>query len=245
VSTILGIDFETTGLDLVEDRVTEVGMVLWDIPSRTPVQISGFLVKTPKPITEEITKLTGITRDMLDTFGVEEPKALKAVEQFVRKTDFIMAHNGADFDRPLLKNWCYREKQAFPEETVWIDSKTDLPAAAYKKSAALTYMAADHGFVYDGHRAVNDVLAMLKILSFYDVDTVIERAKQPTVHVQALVTFDTNKLAKDRGYHWKPETKQWVKPIKANELEQEEKESKFRIRVLSEVQKPEQTKVSG
>jgi DNA polymerase III subunit epsilon len=241
VSTILGIDFETTGLDLVEDRVTEVGMVLWDIPSKTPVQISGFLVKTPKPITEEITKLTGITREMLDAFGVEEPKALKAVEQFVRKTDYVMAHNGADFDKPLLENWLAREKVELPAKT-WIDSKTDLPAAAYQKSAGLKYMAADHGFLYDGHRAVNDVLAMLKILSFYDVETVIERAKQPTIHVQAMVTFDTNKLAKERGYHWKPETKQWVKPIKANELEQEEKEAKFRIRVLSEVQKPEPEK---
>lgn len=237
MSTILGIDFETTGLDLKEDRITEVGMVLWDIPSRTPVQISGFLVKTPKPITEEITKLTGITRELLDAFGKSEDQAFRAIENAFFPADYIMAHNGGDFDKPLLENWASRRVEeaktaiSLPAKT-WIDSKTDLPAAAYKKSAALTYMAADHGFVYDGHRAVNDVLAMLKILSFYDVETVIERAKQPTIHVQALVSFDTNKLAKDRGYHWKPETKQWIKPVKANEVEQEQKEAGFKIRIL-------------
>ena len=232
MSTILGLDFETTGLDLVEDRVTEVGMVLYEIETKQPIQISGFLVKTLKPITEEITKLTGITRLMLDSFGVEEPKALKAVEQFVRKADFVMAHNGGEFDKPLLQNWVAREKVELPEK-VWIDSKTDLPAAAYQKSAGLKYMACDHGFLYDGHRAVNDVLAMLKIFSYYDSETVIERAKQPTIKVQAMVTFDTNKLAKERGYHWKPETKQWVKPIKANELEKEQTEAGFKIRVLA------------
>ena len=231
MSTILGIDFETTGLDLVEDRVTEVGMVLWEIESKTPVQISGFLVNTPKPITEEITKLTGITRALLDTFGSEEGLAFKAVERAVRKADFVMAHNGNEFDKPLLENWAKRESP-LPEKT-WIDSKTDLPAEAYQKSAGLKYMACDHGFLYDGHRAVNDVLAMFKILSFYDVPTVIERAKQPTIRVQALVTFDTNKLAKERGYHWKPETKQWIKPIKANELDKETAEAGFRVKVLA------------
>jgi DNA polymerase-3 subunit epsilon len=231
MSTILGIDFETTGLDLVEDRVTEVGMALWDIETKQPVQISGFLVKASKEITEEITKLTGITRAMLDAFGVEEAKALTTVGQFIQKADYVMAHNGGEFDKPLLQNWALRQSLQLPEKT-WIDSKTDLPAEAYQKSAGLKYMACDHGFLYDGHRAVNDVLAMLKIFSVYDSNTVIERAKQPTIRVQALVSFDTNKLAKERGYHWKPETKQWIKPIKANELEKEQTEASFKIKVL-------------
>lgn len=235
MSTILGIDFETTGLDLENDRVTEVGLVLWEIETKTPIQIAGFLVKTDKEVTAEITKLTGITREMLDKFGKSEDMAFRAVQNSVYQADYIMAHNGNDFDRPLLANWDKRQEsktQVRLPDKVWIDSKTDLPAEAYQKSAGLKYMACDHGFLYDGHRAVNDVLAMLKILSFYDAATVIERAKQPTIHVQALVTFDTNKLAKERGYHWKPETKQWVKPIKANELEKEKAEASFKLRVL-------------
>lgn len=239
MKTVLGLDFETTGLDLVNDRITEVGAVLWDIEEKSPVQISGFLVKTDKEITGEITKLTGITREMLDRFGKSEDSAFRALENLYYTADYVMAHNGGDFDRPLLLNWDNRRCEGgksvvrLPDK-VWIDSKTDLPAEAYQKSASLKYMACDHGFLYDGHRAVNDVLAMLKIFSFYDANVVIERAKQPTVHVQALVSFDTNKLAKDRGYHWKPETKQWLKPIKANEIEKETAEAGFRIRVLEE-----------
>lgn len=233
MATILGLDFETTGLDLENDRITEVGLVLWDIDTRQPIQISGFLVNTTKEITEEITALTGITRSVLDCFGWDEQKSFKTVYSAIQKADYVMAHNGNDFDRVLANNWGKRENQLLPDK-VWIDTKTDLPQEAYGKSASLYYMAADHGFLYDPHRAVSDVLAMLRILGKYDVSYVIDRAKQPTVHVQALVTFDTNKLAKERGYHWKPETKQWVKPIKADMLDKEQAEAKFKVRVLSQ-----------
>jgi DNA polymerase-3 subunit epsilon len=205
MSVILGIDFETTGLDLANDRVTEVGLVLWDRTTKQPVSISGFFVKSDKEITPEITKLTGITKEMLDKFGRDEPTALSDIDSVIKQADYVIAHNGNDFDKPLLKNWYARSGNSLPDK-LWLDSKTDLPEEAYGHSASLKYMACDHGFVYEAHRAVSDVLAMLRILGQYDVDAVIETAKQPTVHVQALVTFDTNKLAKDRGYHWKPET---------------------------------------
>lgn len=228
---ILGLDAETTGLDLVNDRITELGLVMWDSESKQPVRIGGFLINTPKEITEEITKLTGITRAMLDKYGVNEKQAFETTISSLNGADYIIAHNGADFDKVLLENWASRENTALPVKT-WIDSKSDLPAEAYGRSASLKYMACDHGFLYDAHRAVSDVLAMLKILSLYDVDKVVERAKQPTVYIQALVTFDNNKLAKERGYHWKPETKQWIKPIKQNELEQEQKEAGFKLKVV-------------
>lgn len=229
--TILGLDFETTGLDLENDRVTEVGLVLWDLATKQPVQILGFLVNTPKEITDEITKLTGITRSTLDAFGWDESLSFKTLLRAVQKTDYVVAHNGNDFDKVLLLNWAKRESVEVPDK-LWIDTKSDLPEEAYQKSASLKYMACDHGFLYDAHRAVSDVLAMLRILGLYDVPYVIERAKQPTIRVQALVSFDTNKLAKDRGYHWKPDSKQWIKPIKADMLEREKSEAKFQIRVL-------------
>ena len=231
MSVILGIDFETTGLDLVNDRATEVGLVLWDSSTKQPVQIAGFFIKSDKEITPEITKLTGITKEMLDSFGSEEAVAFKAIERAINRADYVLAHNGNDFDKPLLENWAKRMNVALPDR-LWLDSKTDLPEEAYGRSASLKYMACDHGFVYDAHRAVSDVLAMLRIFGQYDTDKIIEMAKLPTIHVQALVTFDTNKLAKDRGYHWKPETKQWVKPLKQPLVEKEEKEAPFKIRIL-------------
>jgi DNA polymerase-3 subunit epsilon len=232
MSAILGIDFETTGLDLKNDRITEVGLVLWDSETKQPTQVAGFLVNTDKEITPEIEKLTGITRKMVNAYGKDEKYSFEIVLEMLSAADYVVAHNGNEFDKVLLENWANRESRPLPDK-LWIDTKTDLPEAAYGRSASLKYMACDHGFVYDAHRAVSDVLAMLRILGTYDVDLVIESAKQPTIRVQALVTFDTNKLAKERGYHWKPETKQWIKPIKANFLDKEKTEAKFGIRVLA------------
>lgn len=176
MSVVLGIDFETTGLDLVNDRATEVGLVLWDTTTKQPVQISGFFVKTGKEITPEITKLTGITKEVLDTFGMDEPLAFKAIERAINRADYVLAHNGNDFDKPLLVNWAARESSPLVDK-LWLDTKIDLPEAAYGKSASLKYMACDHGFVYDAHRAVSDVLAMLRIFSQYDFDEIVQTAQ--------------------------------------------------------------------
>src|SRR4051812_39067608 len=95
---ILGIDFETTGLDAQKDRITEAGFVLWDSDSRQPVRITGFLVKTPIPVSEEIAQLTGITNTMLQTYGVDPGPARAAMIALCKQADYFCAHN-AEFDR--------------------------------------------------------------------------------------------------------------------------------------------------
>jgi DNA polymerase III epsilon subunit-like protein len=73
---ILGLDTETQGLDATKDRVTEWGLVLWDSETKQPVRISGFLVKVPGGVSNEIEKLTGITNEMLEKYGVEPTAAI-------------------------------------------------------------------------------------------------------------------------------------------------------------------------
>lgn len=225
---LLGLDFETTGLDPKIDQVTEVGLVLFDTEAHQPVRINGLLIRTELGITPEITALTGITDKMLDTYGVPPTVAAKGILSMAKGADYFCAHNGIDFDKPFLETWCIREKLEMPAQ-MWIDTKTDLPKEAYGKSASMKYMAADHGFLYDAHRAVSDVLAMFKILDRYDIDAVIERAKTPNVHVRAVVSYDDRLLAKERGYHWKPDLKLWVKPLKATEVAAEKEAAPFPV----------------
>jgi DNA polymerase III subunit epsilon len=225
---VLGLDFETTGLDPKVDQVTEVGMVLFDTDMHQPVRISGFLVRTEFGITSEITELTGITDAMLDAYGFPPSAALQSILKMAAGADAFCAHNGKDFDRLFLETWCAREKQQMPS-LLWLDTRTDLPKEAYKKSASMFYMAAEHGFLYDAHRAVSDVLAMLKILDRYDIKTVVERAKTPNVQVRAVVSYDEKDLAKERGYHWKPELKLWVKQLKLSEVETEKEAAPFSV----------------
>ena len=215
---ILGIDFETCGLDSKRDAVTEVGLVLFDTDLAMPVRISGFLVKGGF-ISEEITRITGITQAAVDTYGFEPSMAVKAIAQMANFADYFCAHN-APFDKGFLEELF--ERQEFNlQKKPWIDTRTDLPPEAYKKgkSASLKYLCADHGFLYSAHRAVNDVLAMFQLLAMYDIDAVIKRSQIPNVEVRAVVSFDDRLLAKELAFYWRAELKQWRKPMKLDEVQ--------------------------
>ena len=74
-------------------------------------------------------------------------------------------------------------------------------------------------FTYDAHRAVNDVLATLKLLAMYDIDTVIKRSQIPNVEVRAVVSYGDRLLARELGFYWKAELKQWRRPMKQDEVQ--------------------------
>lgn len=223
---ICALDSETTGLDPKKDVVTEWGLALYDTDIKAPVRISGFLVRGGGFISEEITRITGINQAMLDAYGYEPATALKAIASFANQADYFLAHN-APFDKSFLA----ASDSTLANSKPWLDSRTDLPEVAYMKgkSASLRYMCADHNFTYEAHRAVNDVLAMLRLVSMYDLDTVIERSKIPNVLVRAVVSFDDRLLAKERGYFWSPELKQWRRAMKADQVEREKTEAPFPV----------------
>lgn len=229
---ILGLDTETQGLDATKDRVTEWGLVLWDSETKQPVRISGFLVKVPGGVSSEIEKLTGITNAMLDAYGVEPAAAMKAVQGMTAQAEMFCAHN-KDFDKAFYEEECKRVN-ATPSTKPWIDTMVDLPPAAYTlgKSSALKYMCCDLGFTYPAHRAVNDVLAMFELLGRYDLGETMRRAQTPNVQVRAVVSFDLKHLAKERGYHWQPDKKLWVRDLKADEVDAEKEAAPFSVVVM-------------
>ena len=226
---LLGADTETTGLDPQRDRITEVGLCLYDSDTKQPVRISGFLVKPGIPIPAELEKLTGITNSMVEAFGVSPKAALQAVTAMATQAKFFVAHN-AEFDRDFLAAEYKRQGLEMPN-IPFVDTRTDLPVAAYSlgKSASLKYLACDHGFVYPAHRAVNDVLAMFEILGRYDINEIIKRAQTPNVRVRAVVSYSEKDLAKERGYYWSPEKKLWIKPLKADEVDAEKLAAPFPV----------------
>ena len=211
---VCGIDLETTGLDVVNDRIIEVGACLWEDGKQT-VAYSSF-VKTDKPITPEITNITGITSKMVDQYGIQETNLRGDFLGMIESSDAVMAHNGTDFDFPMIVN-CIKRNVFGTKLPTLVDSKTDIPYRCLDKSRHLNHLAAAHGFVNPfPHRALFDVMTMLKIASMYDMEEIVRRAKSPSQTIEALVSYDDRQLAKDHGFHWdaSPLVRKWVKTIK-------------------------------
>jgi DNA polymerase-3 subunit epsilon len=142
-----------------------------------------------------------------------------------------VAHN-APFDRGFLLAELDRHQIAAPvlRGLPWIDTLHDIPFATQPDSKKLKYLASDHGFINPfAHRAVFDVLTMLRVLSEYDLSTVVGRAQTPDIIIRAVVPHPKRDggLGKDKaklaGFRWQDvDGKQyplmWVKKIKESEL---------------------------
>jgi len=220
---ICGKDYETTGLDPIIDRVVEVGFALWDTVARAPVFAAGFFVRPDGTITPErwaeAERVHGISMDTAIRYGFEPGDCLGKMLRYMEMADCVCAHNGNAFDKFFFDNWCVRAGVE-PPEKLWIDTRIDLGIISNR----LTYIAADHGFINPfPHRALTDVLTMLKVLDAYDVEAVVARARIPNVCLQALVSFDNREKAKAIGYQWRGKFKRWLKLVKLDMVEIETK----------------------
>ena len=225
---VCGLDFETTGIQTTAS-VTEVGLVLWDTSIAAPIRVTGYLVNPGddaiwEPGVKEINK---ITPSLCAEYGTESSRALKQVLLWIQQADIVCAHNGLAFDRPVLKRWAERYGLDWFPDKLWIDTMQDL-ALPYRSSPRLSYMAADSGFLNPfPHRAVFDVMTMLKLLSAHPIEQVIAYAKTPWVGARITLPFEKNQWAKDNNYFWyknkdNDHIKFWMKKVKEDRFADEE-----------------------
>lgn len=232
---ILGLDFETTGIDTQKDRVIEVGYVQWDTARKVPIQIGDFLIKHEAHenvvVSPLITKITGIEARDVEENGIPLAMAFEPLVCAINASEFIVAHNGNRFDKPLFEaelkrlGWTDRVKPL-----PWIDTLLDVPYPTEYAFRNLGVLAEKHNLknAY-AHRAAFDVLTMLQVLDLYDFHSVIERSKLPNALVQAKVSFDKKDLAKARGFYWDGPTKRWLKWVKELTIDEEAKLGGFEI----------------
>lgn len=237
---LLGLDLETTGLDTGNDRVTELGVVLWDVEEKRPLVMQGcFLVddgiraRCNEETLAMMKRVSGIKQEYLEEFGRDPKGTYEQLELFVtaHKSDFIVAHNGENFDKPMFIAELNRHQLDAPvlRSLPWLDTRADIPHTTPPDSLKLKHLAGDLGFINPfSHRAVFDVLTMLKVLSHYDINEVVAYSRIPFITVRACVTYERRQLAKDCRFSWenlgdKSYPKLWVKRIKEDKFEDERK----------------------
>ena len=159
-SIALLVDVETTGLDHRCHEVIEIGMVAFthDAEGRIgPVLgVLGMLHEPRGEISAEITRLTGITAEMVAGQAID----MAAVRALLEPAELVIAHN-ARFDRAF----CERLDDAFRHKA-WACSVAEVPWRDIGfDGAKLGYLVNGCDHFHHGHRAVDDCHALLEVLA--------------------------------------------------------------------------------
>lgn len=199
------LDVETTGLDHAKDEIIELGVVRFsysDADEVTAITGTFQAFREPSsPISPEITRLTGITNEMLAGQRIEAT----AVEEFVRDANVIIAHN-AGFDRKFAERlWPIFSQKHWACSFIEIDWRKHGFAGAN-----LAYLLAGCGLFHDAHRAADDCHAVLEILakpfpgtSITALAALLARARKRSFRLWAEQSpFDLKDILKARGYRW-------------------------------------------
>jgi DNA polymerase III subunit epsilon len=202
------VDVETTGIDPERDKIIELGICLFEYGRNDGriYRVIGswdWLEDPGMPIPPEITRLTGITDQMVVGHRIDDG----AVNGLLAEVVLVIAHHAA-FDRRFLE----RRLPAFVAKP-WGCSLSDIDWRAEGiRSSALEFIAYALGFFHDGHRAANDCRATLHVLSQPLPQTgrlalaaLLEKARTRSWRLWARdAPFETKDLLKARGYAWSP-----------------------------------------
>lgn len=240
---LCGFDAETTGLQVNSDRIIEVGAVLWDTDRKAPLRLLSHFIYPPENVvvSEEITKITGIELIDLERWGHTPCEGFGILFDFMKDADVMVAHNGTAFDKPFLEAEAARNNLADEMPQLhWLDTSIDIPFPESIKTRKLTHLAAEHGFVNPfAHRALSDVLTMLKVLALYDINEVLRVSKEPNIILVAKIKKPWEDIApegrkevdkaKARGFRWDGDRKRWLKIVKESALEAETSHGEFPV----------------
>lgn len=193
--TFVVFDIETTGLSKETESITEIGAVKV-VDGKIIDRFSTF-VNPERPIPAEITKLTGITNEMVaDAPVITEilPKFLEFCQDAV-----LVAHN-ANFDTGFIRLNAERKFGIEVKNTVLDTLELSRALLPELKKHKLDIICEQLGVSLEGHhRAVNDAEATAEVfLKFIDMLVEKEIYKVDDINVFSSQTVNYKKL---KAYH--------------------------------------------
>lgn len=199
------LDTETTGLNARKDEIVEIGVIAFTFDAKGNMgEVTGVYGGLQQPsvsIPSDITKLTGITDEMVAGQSID----IAALKALVEPADLVIAHN-AGFDRPF----CEAFSQLFSGKA-WAcsNSEIDWSSRGYE-GTKLGYLIGQTGYFHDGHRAVDDCFALLEVLAreadglastaFAELYEASQRSRFRIFAENS--PFDMKDHLKARGYRW-------------------------------------------
>lgn len=214
INKVLLLDTETNGLDPSVNKCLEVAVSVYSIPHRAVVDSFSSLMYATSNETEHINQ---IPLALL----LEAPPAeivWGRVFQRAERCDVIIAHR-AEFDRGFSP----------PElqDLNWVCSKFDI--VNWPKSSKigdhLINLCLSHGVgVVHAHRAATDVDLLARLFTRVaelgaDVQEMLVLAMRPKKRFVASVSFEEKDKAKDCGFGWNPDRRQWYRMMVPEEAD--------------------------
>lgn len=174
-------DVETTGFSSRNDKIIEIGAV--KIENKKIVDSFNTLINPSRPISQEITDLTGIDDSML----IGQPKFEEICDEFANFIDgaILVAHNAA-FDIGFLKTNLEKNGKKF--DKAYIDT-LELSRILYPnvRSHALGKIAKRLGIsLENAHRAVDDARATAEVFMEFTKDILDENIEKSITNIQAM-----------------------------------------------------------
>jgi len=222
------LDVETTGLDKRNDQIIELAIKVVNVEKTSGkiVSIEGEYESYSDPgfeISDRISQLTGIRNEDIKGKAI----VWGHVDDLISKVDVIVAHN-ATFDRSFVDR-----NSVISVEKVWSCSVNDIDwlkrGFSSSKQELLCYW---HGFFFDAHRAMNDIDALINLLthSSYSSNRPMIELIENSQKVQYIIlaeNFPYNEKKKETikrsKYMWNPHRKVWYKNVSEDSIEAEKK----------------------
>jgi DNA polymerase-3 subunit epsilon len=220
------LDTETTGFDVENDRVIELGMLLFEFDpvSGAIHQVLEVFDELEDPgfeIPPASIAVHHITDDMVSGKRIDDAR----VAGFLKNVDVVIAHN-ASFDRPFVEaRWPVFETLNWGCSIKDIDWREEGFG-----SAKLEYLLSTQGYFYEAHRAETDCWALIALLNQVLPQSqqtallaLLEKLNQAQQKVYAINSpFETKDMLKARGYRWSPDLRCWSRVLaSAPDMQQE------------------------
>jgi DNA polymerase III alpha subunit (gram-positive type) len=161
-------DFETTGLNPYHEKIIEISA------KDNKGVVYDTLLKIDMALSPEITKITGITSEMLETQGKPYNQAIiDFYDYIISDTNndriFMIAHNGDAFDKIFLKTQLKKLNLQLPSKVNFIDS-IFVSKLLYPKIYSHSMLSLGKYFSVineSAHRASGDVNALYKLWNIW------------------------------------------------------------------------------
>ena len=211
---LLILDTETTGLNPIEHKCLELGVVLFNVENRAILSQQSFLLPVETNEAERINRIPAeITR-------LEQPwkKGLEYFEHLLQCSDVVVAHNAA-FDRQWFGNGLLPEISqpwlCTMEDISWPKDKA-LSSRPSVRDLALAYEVP----VWNAHRALTDCSYIAEVFRRCDdLEALLLKGLEPRKLVRAEVSYDERHLAKAAGFRWNdPVRGAWTRRLSDSQI---------------------------